>query len=133
MAEEARTHSPDAGPDDTTVPHLPTGWIAQWDPRYVAIITDLFPPNRTMPPKDSCAPRLNRVRSMGRIVPPLIAALLGGCGRGFVEELLRAGGEALARERFHDSPGYGHDNDEVYGGNAADWARVLKREAIVTV
>ncbi|KAF2417693.1 hypothetical protein EJ08DRAFT_70909 [Tothia fuscella] len=25
--------SPDAGPDDSTVPALPTGWIAQWDSR----------------------------------------------------------------------------------------------------
>ena len=27
--------SPDAGPDDSQVPLLPTGWIAQWDARCV--------------------------------------------------------------------------------------------------
>jgi hypothetical protein len=28
---------PDSGPDDSVVPKLPAGWIAQWDSRYVQL------------------------------------------------------------------------------------------------
>jgi hypothetical protein len=65
------------------------------------------------------------------VVPPVTAALLGDCGRDFVMELLQLCGEDLAREPFRHAPGYGHDNDEVYGGTSADWARLLHREDLV--
>lgn len=37
MADIQKTSSPDAGPDDTQVPALPPGWIAQWDSESVPL------------------------------------------------------------------------------------------------
>jgi len=38
MAHPGQPASPDAGPDDTQIPELPSGWIAQWDARFVLIL-----------------------------------------------------------------------------------------------
>lgn len=75
--------SPDSGPDDSQVPLLPTGWIAQWDSRQVRLQSSytlrvrLSPPlqTTTLPPSSPII-YLSSIRSLTGVTAQLEKVLL---------------------------------------------------------
>lgn len=63
--------------------------------------------------------------------PPIVVALYGECSLSIVEKIWAASSEKMRTIYYVESPGFGHDNDPVYGGYLDYWAARLQRNDVL--